>query len=141
MARLNMKKLASNSFTRGIGAASGGAANPMLDKIFPATMDGKIKALVKVAVGAVAPEFVPKLKIADPIGAGLVGAATSDFLRENVSAFASTSGIGKDDLELDSGYVIDEDLAGIGVDEDIISAAMDDEGGEIVIEGDENTLS
>jgi len=142
MAQLNMKKLAAALMNRGGGGAVGGAVNPLIDKVLPATMKPLLKAGLKVGAGALAPELVPKMKIADSIGAGLVGAAVSDYLRENVEMFKSspsTAGIGED---LDRGYIIDEDrVNALGVEESPISG-NDDQPSGIRIEGEEeNPLS
>lgn len=142
MAQLNMKKLGAALMNRGGGGAVGGAVNPLLDKVLPSTMKPVIKLAIKAGAGALAPELVPKIKIADHAGAGLVGAAISDFLRENVEMFKSgapsTAGIGED---LDRGYVIDEDRVDVSGNEETISGDGDTAPG-VSIEGEEeNPLS
>ncbi len=94
------------------GAASGGAVALASNKVL-GKFDPKIRAIAKIAAGAILPELAPKSSFVNDMGCGMIGAGAAELTSVLVPALAveKVEGIGTD-----RGYVIDEeyDLSGVG---------------------------
>lgn len=91
------------------GAAAGGAGAYGLDKLFP-EMDPRIRAGIKLGVGAIVPEFVPEknktLKAAaEGFGSALMGAGGAEMMHALIKP--AVEGVGN--VGADEEYVVDVD--------------------------------
>ena len=94
MSKLNIKKMVSSVTSKALPAAVGGAASLAANKIIPASINPKIRAVIKIVAGAVLPELAPRIKMLEPAGLGFAGQAGAELAAELIPAIA-----GVDDMD------------------------------------------
>ncbi len=100
-----MKRLTQAITNRALPAVVGGAAGLAVNKVIPSSLSPTVRSLIKIAAGAIIPEFSPKSEMLKFGCAGLVGQAGSELIGSIVPALEEVKGIGSE-----SEYVIDQDF-------------------------------
>lgn len=107
-----------------LGVAAGAVAAGYLDKVIPATINKKITAAGKIAVGVLLPSLVKGGKMKNAlagVGSGMIAVGSVDLLK----SFGVLSGVEDDDLEIVLNGGIDvlagDDLAVVNGDQDILA--------------------
>lgn len=96
-------------FTNILGVVAGAVAAGYLDKVIPETIDNKIVAGGKIALGIALPMFVKSgsmKNILGGAGAGMIAVGSVDLLKE----FGVLSGMGADDDMLEISLNGDQDV-------------------------------
>lgn len=119
-------------FTNVLGVVAGAVAAGALNKVIPDTIDPKIVAGGKVALGVFLPNFVKSGKLKNVmagVGSGMVAVGAVDLLKE----FGVLSGTGEDEvlqvslngdqdiLAGDTSVLAGDDLSVVNGDEDVIN--------------------
>lgn len=87
-----MKKIQDGLINRGVAGLAGGATAQFLNKkVIPASVNPMVKNIGTALVGAIVPEFVPKLKFAEGFGAGMAGVAGANLLDSMMDGTATKS--------------------------------------------------
>lgn len=146
MKKLNIKSLTAALVNRGGGALAGGAAGRLLNEVMPESTSPIVITGIKIAIGALAPELAPKIKMLDYAGAGLVGQASGEFTNKIVNDLKAkkkaeeekVEGIGSEqefpmDEDAMSGTEEVETLSGIG-NENFINGNDDDDDDDFEME-------
>lgn len=126
---MNFKKISQNLTKNAVPAVAGGVAAVMFDKVAPSMQAklGKARPFVKLAIGAILPELMPKQKFLVPASQGFLGVAGADLAKTMMPSLNSSTqaieGIGTDN--------IDEEYEIEGFDDDVISG-IDDNSSSIV---------
>ena len=108
---------------KAVGLGAGGVATKVIDRILP-NLNPKIRAIAKVAIGALAPPFIaPRSQLVEHIGDGMITAGVMELAGSLIPGLA-----GFDDTIGDE-YIIDEDYstAGVGADEDDALGGIDND--------------
>ena len=108
MSKLNIKKMVSSVTSKALPAAVGGAASLAANKIIPASINPKIRAVIKIVAGAVLPELAPRIKMLEPAGLGFAGQAGAELAAELIPAIAGVDDM--DGVGATEEYVIDRDF-------------------------------
>lgn len=129
--KINFKEIA----LKAGGAAAGGAGSTLLNRApVIKDMDSKLRAGVKIVIGAVIPELFPKVKILDSVGNGMIGAATAELVEEILPApdtKGKLDGIGEDPQFDDEQFITDPEIHGpgeehlSGTDQEVINGGED----------------
>lgn len=119
----NVKKATEALLHRGIGAAAGGAVGLAANKVLP--FSPVIRGIIKIAAGAIVPEFAGKNKFVDYAGAGIAGQAGSELLANFVPSMAPEAPAPVTGIGADAEYITDTDVAG----SDVMS------GDQVIVEG------
>lgn len=108
------------------GGVTGGAVLAKLVNRVTGNMNPKLRAGIKIAAGAVIPEFMPKNKIVEHVGSGVMAVGAAELLDELMPAVS-----GADDVmagAIGAPVVIDEDYeAEVSGNDDVMSGDFDDE--------------
>lgn len=141
MAKFNFKNI-SKRVMNGGAAALGGGAGLALNKVIPASINPKMRSVIKILGGAIIPELAPKMNILESAGLGMCGQAGGELAGQMIPSLggAGVEGIGKNDAE----YVIDEDFQRVHGVDDVVSGTEDDEvlsGVEDTVQGTEDEVS
>ena len=115
--------------------AAGGAAAGLLNKVIPTTLDSKIVAIGKVAIGALLPMISKEGKTKQMLshfGEGFIAVGTYELLK----SFNVISGIGQTEVN-------DEDLLAVSLEgiEDIEFEELDELSDNVLNGGDLNTIN
>ena len=108
MSKLNIKKMVSSVTSKALPAAVGGTASLAANKIIPASINPKIRAVIKIVAGAVLPELAPRIKMLEPAGLGFAGQAGAELAAELIPAIAGVDDM--DGVGATEEYVIDRDF-------------------------------
>ncbi len=122
MAKINMKKIQDGLINRGVAGLAGGATAQFLNKkVIPASVNPMVKNIGTALVGAIVPEFVPKLKFAEGFGAGMAGVAGANLLDSMMDGTATKSevnGLEDEAWTPIKGLPMDDDADMNGTDDD-----------------------
>lgn len=112
-----------------VGGVSAGAIAAKFSNRFLGTMNPKIRAVGKIIIGAVVPEFMPKVKIAGHIGTGFMAIGAAELFEEIVPTAPVSgtedimSGALGGPITIDEDYEDSEKIA--GNDDDVINGQDD----------------
>jgi hypothetical protein len=107
------------------GVAAGAVVGKIADKPL-ASMNPKIRSIIKIGVGAVLPEIAPKSAFVENMGSGVLAVGAGDLYDSMVNKTSTVTGIGND-FDMALGATEDYEVTGIGEDENALSGIEGDE--------------
>lgn len=136
MKKFDFKKIAMTTAGVAAGAVAGTIANKPM-----ANMNPKIRGAIKIAVGAVLPELMPKVELLKGVGAGIIATGAIDIY-QGFTSISGVDGIGNDDMSIGAedmaigaeDYIItdtnvsgiDDEMNGIGADDNAVQGIGDE---------------
>jgi hypothetical protein len=109
-----------------VGVGAGAVVGKIADKPL-ANMNPKLRAIIKIGVGAVLPELV-KSEFVGSIGAGVLAVGAADLFDNMVNKTAPVQGLGEayDTAIGAEDYQVTESMNGIGADPEEVLAGLGD---------------
>ncbi len=109
------------------GVSAGAVVAKMVNKFLP-NLNPKIRAAAKIALGAVVPEFMPKVKIAGHVGDGFIAIGAAELVESFVPSMVSgndiMAGPGDGPIAIDEDY---DSVSSADYDDEVSGADDDDE--------------